>query len=62
MEMNGKSLDVDGVADHGLNGQTSGGGAVGAVAHAAALGCGVGTANAVRALELDVGYERVWHS
>ena len=60
--MNGKSLDGDGVADHGLNGQTSGGGAVGAVVHAVALGCDVGTATAVRALELDVGYERVWHS
>ena len=62
LEMNGKSLDGDGVADHGLNDQTSGGGAVGAVVHAVALGCDVGTATAVRALELDVGYERVWHS
>ena len=59
LEMNGKSLDGDGVADHGLNDQTSGGGAVGAIVHAVALGCDVGTATAVRALELDVGYEMV---
>ena len=59
LEMNGKSLDGDGVADHGLNDQTSGSGAVGAVVHAVALGCDVGTATAVRALELDVGYEMV---
>ena len=52
----------DGVADHGLNGHISGGGADGAVVHAVALGCDVGTATAVRALELDVGYEKVWHS
>ena len=57
LEMNGKSLDGDGVADHGLHGQTNDGGAVGV--HAVALGCDVGTATAVRALELDVGYEMV---
>ena len=57
--MNGKSLDGDGVADHCLNAQTSGGGAASAIVHAVALGCDVGTATAVRALELDVGYEMV---
>ena len=55
----GRVSKADGVADHGINGQTSGGGAVGAVVHAVALGCDVGTATAVRALELDVGYEMV---
>ena len=43
----------DGVADHGLNGHTSGGGADGAVVHAVALGCDVGTATAVRARTSD---------
>ena len=55
----GRVSTADGVADHGINGQTSGGGAVGAVVHAVALGCNVGTATAIRALELDVGYKRV---